>query len=74
MVTFDLVVEGYRGVRYPVPLQAVENPAGHRETHDTEDGLQRERERNTKHNTSRVMYSTITTVYHMTQRQCCMIF
>ena len=65
MVTFDLVVEGYRGVRYPVPLQAVENPAGHRETHDTEDGLQRER--NTKHDTSRVMYSTITSVNHMTK-------
>lgn len=57
MVTFDLVVEGYRGVRYPVPLQAVENPAGHRETHDTEDRLQREREKlKTQHLQGHVQY------------------
>lgn len=38
-VTFDLVVDGHRGIRHPFPLQAVENSAGHRKAHDAENGL-----------------------------------
>lgn len=37
--TFDLVVDGYRGVGHPVPLQAVENSARHGKTHHAEYGL-----------------------------------
>lgn len=38
-LTFDLVVDGHRGVRHPLPLQAVENSARHRKAHDPENGL-----------------------------------
>lgn len=41
LVTFDLIVEGHGSIRHPLPFNTVENSAQHRESHHTEDGLQK---------------------------------
>lgn len=43
-VTFNLIVDGYRGIGHPFPLRAVENSARHGKAHDAEYGLDPARE------------------------------
>lgn len=56
LVTFDLIVERHSSVRHPLPFNTVENSAHHRESHHTEDGLQKKHQRQYYMSISCVLY------------------
>lgn len=56
LVTFDLIVEGHGSIRHPLPFNTVENSAHHRESHHTEDGLQKKHHKEHYMSISGVLY------------------
>lgn len=60
LVTFDLIVEGHSSVRHPLPFNTVKNSAHHRESHHTEDGLQKKHHKQYYMSISCVLYNMLT--------------
>lgn len=64
LVTFDLIVEGHRGIGDTFPSDTVENSARHREAHDTKDGLHAERQKQNYKSNFDALCSTFSAPQH----------
>lgn len=64
LVTFDLIVEGHRGIGDAFPSDTVENSARHREAHDTEDGLHAKQQKHHYMSKCGALYKTFSYLQH----------